>query len=435
MTAHLYPFTDPVVAATTAPRRMVKGEGAYVTDSEGNRFLDAVSGLWCASLGFAPERLCAAAEAQMRRLGYYHSFMGRTAAITDELADALVAHLPDGMDHVFFGTSGSEAVEMAIKFARYYQIGRGKPQKMRIIAREGAYHGSLVQSAVATSMAYCHDGFHLPKGEILRTGRPHFFGDGQDGESARAFAERRVAELEALIEREGADTICAFIGEPLMGSGGVFVPPEGYWEGVQKLLRRHDILLIADEIITGFGRTGAWFGCETFGIRPDMMTLAKQLTGAMFPLSAVAMSGDVHRGIAGHAHALGTFGHGVTYGGHPVGAAVALETLRIYDEMDLTAHVRRLGAVLADGLAGISDMPGVGEVRQVGLVAGVEFGSRGHPDTDRAGAVARLAESRGVLYRLIGNVLAISPPYICSEAEITHIAQVLKDCIRETAPA
>lgn len=432
MTAHLYPFTDPVIAAQSAPKRMVSGEGPYVTDSDGNRYLDAVSGLWCAALGFAPDRLRQAAERQMGQLGYYHSFMGRTAQVTDDLAQALVARLPDGLDHVFFGTSGSEAVETAIKFARYYQIGRGKPRKMRVIAREGAYHGSLVQSAAATAMAYCHDGFHLPQSDILRTGRPHFFADNREGESEAEFAARRVEELEALINREGADTICAMIAEPLMGSGGVFVPPEGYWAGVQDVLHRHDILLIADEIITGFGRTGAWFGCETYGIQPDLMTMAKQLTGAMFPLSAVAMSGQVHQGIARHAHSLGTFGHGVTYGGHPVGAAVALETLAMYTEMDLPTHVAKLGARMAGGLSGLAQLSGVGDVRHVGLVAAVEFGTARTPDPDRARAVALAAEDRGVLFRLIGNVLALSPPYICDAGEIDHITTTLRKCIEQT---
>lgn len=341
----------------------------------------------------------------------------------------LVKRLPDGLEHVFFGTSGSEAVETAIKFARFYQIGRGKPGKMRIIAREGAYHGSLVQSAAATAMSYCHDGFHLPKSDILRAGRPHFFADGQEGESEAEFAARRVAELETPIEREGADSICAMIAEPLMGSGGVFLPPEGYWAGVQDVLRRHDILLIADEIITGFGRTGAWFGCETYDIRPDLITMAKQLTGAMFPMSAVAMTGQMHQGIARHAHDLGTFGHGVTYGGHPMGAAVALETLKIYEELDLPKQIMRLGSQLSHGLAGVIDLPGVGDVRQVGLVAAVEFGSRTKPNTDLARAIAFTAEEHGILYRLIGNVLAISPPYICTAEEIEMISGVLKECI------
>jgi 4-aminobutyrate--pyruvate transaminase len=433
MTAHLFPFTDPVAARTTPPKEMVRADGAYVTDSTGKTYFDAVSGLWCASLGFTPDRLQRAAADQMAQLGYYHSFMGRTASVTTRLAERLVEKLPDGLDHVFFGTSGSEAVDTAIKFARYYQAGRGKPGKTRIIARERGYHGSGTVSAAATGMNYCHDGFTLPLNDILRTGSVHHFSDALPGETEVAFAARRVAELEALIEAEGAHTICAFIGEPLMGSGGIFIPPEGYWAGVQDVLRRHDILLIADEIITGFGRTGEWFGAQTFGIKPDLMTMAKQLTGAMFPLSAVAMSEAVYSGIADHAHRLGTFGHGVTYGGHPVGAAVALETLAIYDEMDLPAHVKQLGAHLAEALEPIRDLPGVGDIRCIGLIAGVEFTRDGAPDKDRARQVGEAAEADGVLFRIINNTIAISPPYISTPEEIAHICAVLARVIRRTS--
>jgi adenosylmethionine-8-amino-7-oxononanoate aminotransferase len=425
MTKHLFPFTDPVEAQSKPPRAMQSGDGAYVTDEHGNTFLDAVSGLWCASLGFNPKRLQDAAARQLGTLGYYHSFMGRTCSVTNTLADRLVEKLPDGLDHVFFGTSGSEAVENAIKFARFFQIGRGKPRKSRVIARTGAYHGSLNISAALTGMSYCHDGFDVPLSDVIRTGGTHYFRDAHEGESEAQFGQRRVAELEALIEAEGADTICAFIGEPLMGSGGVFLPPPGYWDGVQKVLRKHDILLIADEIITGFGRTGQWFGSQTFGIKPDLMTMAKQLTAAMFPMSAVAMTDAVYNGIADHAHQLGTFGHGVTYGGHPVGAAIALETLDIYDEMDLPNHVQRLGTYLENRLQPLKQSPHVGEIRTVGLVAGIEFGNGKSPSSGLAKRVADYAENHGVLFRLINDTLAISPPYICDEGDIDKMVDVL----------
>ena len=433
MTAQLFPFTDPIVAQATPPKEMVHAEGAYVTDSHGKTYFDAVSGLWCASLGFTPERLQKAAADQMGKLGYYHSFMGRTSSVTNTLAERLVEKLPAGLEHVFFGTSGSEAVDTAIKFACYYQNARGKPGKTRIIARERGYHGSGMMSAAATGMDYCHTGFTLPMDAILRTGSAHHFSDANPGESESDFAARRVQELEDMIIAEKADTICAFIGEPLMGSGGVFVPPKGYWEGVQEVLRRHDILLIADEIITGFGRTGQWFGCDTFGIKPDLMTMAKQLTGAMFPLSAVAMTKEVHAGIAKQAHDLGTFGHGVTYGGHPVGAAVALEALAIYDEMDLPTHVARLGAHLRTGLEPIRTLPGVGHVRCVGLVSGVEFMLDGQPDLARAARVGKIAEAKGVLFRIINNTIAISPPYISTPDQIAHACDVLAQAITESA--
>lgn len=426
MTAHLYPFTDPVEAAATPPKQMVSGDGCVVVDTDGNRYLDAVAGLWCASLGFDPARLRDAGARQLDELAFYHSFMGRTCEVTDRLAARLVERLPGALEHVFFGTSGSEAVENAVKFARYHQRARGLPEKRLVIARDSAYHGSLVSSAALTAMDYCHDGFDLPLEMVVRTGRPHHYADAEPGESEAAFATRRVAELEQLIEEIGAHRIAAFIGEPALGSGGVCLPPDGYWAGVQDVLRRHDILLIADEIITGFGRTGQWFGCETYGIEPDLMTMAKQLTGAVFPMSAVAMTGEVHASISAQAHELGTFGHGVTYGGHPVGAAIALEALDIYEELDLPVHVGRLGERLAVLLEPIADHETVGDVRSVGLLAGVEL--IGEPQ-GLAARVAELAEERGVLFRLIGDVIGISPPYIVTDDELVQLTTVLGECV------
>jgi adenosylmethionine-8-amino-7-oxononanoate aminotransferase len=416
--SQLYPFTDPQAAA---PRRIVSGHGIRVRDDQGREFIDAVAALWCASLGFDDARLRRAASEQMAELAYYHSFMGRTPAVTERLADRLVARLPAPLSQVFFATSGSEAVESAAKIARYYQSARGRPDKMRFIAREGAYHGSGQMSAALTGLSYCHTGFGLPLPAVLRTGRPHHFRDAEPGESEIAFSKRRARELDALIRAEDAGTIAAFIGEPAMGAGGVILPPEGYWAEIQEVLARHDILLIADEIITGFGRTGEWFGCETWGIRPDMMTMAKQLTASYFPLSAVAISDEMARAIGGFAHEHGTFGHGFTYGGHPVGAAVALETLDIYEEMDLPAHVGRLGAHLGRRLARLADRPGVGQLRRQGLLAAVEM-----TRAEDAARVAAEAERRGVFFRLIGPVLAIAPPYVATPEDLDAIMDVME---------
>lgn len=431
--SQLYPFTDPVTARSNPPRQIARGDGCRVIDTEANVFFDAVSALWCSSLGFNHPRLSAAAAQQMGQLGYYHSFMGRTCAVTETLAARLVDKLPGGLDHVLFGTGGSEAVDTAIKLMRYYQTARGKPGKRRVIAREAAYHGSGGISAALTAFDYCHDGFDLPGDAVLRTGRPHYWADAHPGESERDFSRRRAQELDRLIQKAGADTIGAFIGEPAIGSGGVILPPDGYWAEIQNVLARHDILLIADEIITGFGRTGEWFACDTYDISPDLMTMAKQLTASYFPLSAVAMTGAVHDTVAMQAHDLGTFGHGVTYGGHPVGAAIALETLAIYDEMDLPTHVARLGEALARGLVPIGEMNVVGDVRRVGLLAGVELLS----DTPHGAALGQMvgaeAERRGVFFRIIGNVLAIAPPYIATLEDMEHVTTVMRDSIRHVA--
>jgi adenosylmethionine-8-amino-7-oxononanoate aminotransferase len=432
--AQLYPFTDPIGAVDQPPRRIVSGDGIRVTDSDGNTFIDAVAALWCASLGFTPERLRHAMDRQMARLGYYHSFMGRTPAITEDLAARLAGLLPGTLDHVLFGTSGSEAVESATKIARFYQAARGKPDKRRFIARYGAYHGSGQLSAALTGLGYCHDGFGLPLADVLRTGRPHYLRDAEPGESEVAFSRRRARELDALIRKADPGTIAAFVGEPAMGAGGVILPPEGYWPEVQDVLARHDILLIADEIITGFGRTGAWFGCETWGIEPDLMTMAKQLTASVFPMSAVAMTGAVHARVADLAHGFGTFGHGVTYGGHPVGAAVALECLDIYEEMDLPAHVQRLGARIAARLEEIATLPGVLDTRCQGMLAAVEICPE-HLGEKPGRAVGAEAEARGVFFRVIDNVLAIAPPYIITPDEIDTVMDALRDAILAVAGA
>ena len=428
--AQLYPFTDPVTAQETPPTVMASGRGCYVTDTTGRECLDAVGGLWCAALGFSNERLAAAAAGQLRTLPYYHSFMGRTAAPTEALAAKLVTLLPGDLNHVFFGCSGSEAVDTAAKLVRFYWNAKGKPGKKRIIARDAAYHGSGILSASLTGMDYCHTGFDLPDNAVLRAGRPHYYQDAAPGESEIDFSKRRAAELDALIRTAGADTIGAFIGEPVIGSGGVLPPPEGYWAEIQNVLARHDILLIADEIITGFGRTGAWFASQKYGLKPDMMTMAKQLTAAYFPLSALAFSDRIHDAISGYAHELGTFGHGFTYGGHPVGCAVALEAIAIYEEMDLPTHVQALARVLQGALAPLTSHPRIGDIRQTGLMSGVEFLDEGF-----AAQVLAEAENRGVLLRRIGPTLAISPPLIVTPDEITHIVDVLTASIAHVEAA
>lgn len=422
--AQLYPFTDPLVAKKQPPKAMVSGEGCWVVDRSGRRYLDAVSGLWCVSLGFSNERLIRAAERQYRNLPYYHSFMGRTAEATERLAEALTSVLPAHINRVFFGCSGSDAVETAAKLVRFYWNARGAPEKKKIIARDKAYHGSLSASAALTGMDYCHDGFDLPGPDVLRIGRPSFFHDAEPGESEQDFAKRRARELEDTILAAGADKIGAFIGEPVVGSGGVFPPPDGYWQAVQEVLKRHDILLIADEIITGFGRTGAWFASDKYGLTPDLMTTAKQLSSAYFPISAVGISDRVAAVIDPHAHDLGTLGHGLTYGGHPVGCAVALETLAIYQEMDLPATIGRLAERLSGGLEALRDHPAIVDIRYSGFMAGVELAVR-----VKASEASAEVERQGVLLRVIDNTLAISPPYVISDQEIDLVLSVLRESI------
>lgn len=431
--AQLYPFTNPTNEELAPPIKIVEADGCRVTDQDGNVYIDAVAGLWCASLGFTPHRLGKVMAEQVSVLGYYHSFMGRTPEITETLAARLVKRLPGQLSHVFFDTSGSGAVETAAKFVRFYQNARGKTEKKKIIAREGAYHGSATVSAALTGLTYCHHDFDLPLGEILRTGRPHFLLDAVPGESEIDFSKRRARELDDLITHEGADQIAAFIGEPAMGAGGVILPPEGYWQEIQNVLAKHDILLIADEIITGFGRTGCWFGCETWDIEPDLMTMAKQMTASIFPMSAIAMSSEVRDTIARLANSHGTLGHGVTYGGHPVGAAVALECLDIYEEMDLPSHVGRMGKQISEWLSEICQLPGVADTRCQGTLAAVEFEASKIPGDGFCSRVALETRNRGVFFREIGDVLAIAPPYTCTPEEIDTFMAVMRDSILAAA--
>ncbi|WP_292277416.1 aminotransferase [Mesorhizobium sp.] len=427
--AHLLPFTDPRAEESFQPKTIVSGRGCYVIDADGNEYLDAVAGLWCASLGFNDARLADAAARQFGKLSFYHSFMGRTSDTTDALARKLIEKLPQGMAKIFFGSSGSEAVDTAVKLMHFYQNARGKPAKKKVIARQGAYHGSGAFSANLTGLDYCHQGFDLPTPMVLRTGRPHYFKDAEPGESEVDFSSRRARELDALIRSVGPETIGAFIGEPVMGSGGVIPPPDGYWDAIQEVLDTHDVLLIADEVITGFGRTGPWFASELFGLRPSMLTMAKQLTGAYFPMSALALSEKVANVIENHAHDLGTLGHGFTYSGHPVGAAVALEAIRIYEQMGLTDHVAARSKMLSTALEPLRSNPNVGSVRVIGLMAGVELVDGQMPANTLARRVALEAERRGVLFRVMGPTLGISPPYIVSDDEIELIGRCLKEAI------
>lgn len=427
--ALLYPFNDPRELEDHPPTVMVQGEGLHVTDTEGNRYLDAVAGLWCTSLGFSNEALIQAAERQLRRLPYYHSFLGRAVAPTLELAQKVTDLAPAPLSHAFFCCSGSEAVDTAIKFVWYYNNARGKSAKKRVIARGDAYHGSGYLSAGLTGMAYCHEGFDLPARFVLRTDAPKFFGGAEPGETEIAFSRRLAQTLDRQIQEADPSTIAAFIGEPVIGAGGVVPPPEGYWDEIQNTLARYDILLIADEIITGFGRTGAMFASDLYGIRPDIMTIAKQLTGGYMPISGVLMTDDVYQVLSDEAHRRQTFGHGFTYGGHPVAAAVALEALHQYEDLNICNHVRTVGRYLKQALDGLRDVRSVIDVRSVGLMGGVELAARTPETGHRARAVVAEAERRGVLFRAVGETVVLSPPMIAEIKDVDFIVDTMRKSI------
>jgi 4-aminobutyrate--pyruvate transaminase len=424
-----HPYTDQRVHAEAGPVVISRGHGVRVLDDNGKSYIDVVAGLWCASLGFSNERLVKAAEAQMRALPFYHAFASKSHQPMIELAEMLLARAPVPMSKVFFANSGSEANDSAIKMIWYYNNGRGLHAKKKLIGRIKGYHGVTVASASLTGLPYNHKSFDLPLPGFLHTMTPHFYHGALPGETEEAFATRCADELEKLILAEGPETIAAMFAEPIMGAGGVLIPPAGYFPKIQAVLDRYDILLVADEVICGFGRTGNYWGCQTMEVRPDILTCAKALSSAYLPISAVMVNDKVYQVIADETHAIGTFGHGYTYSGHPVSAAVAVETLKIYDETDMLGHVQEVGAHLQSELRRrFTDHPLIGEVRGVGLIGALELveDKATHKNFDFgrkiAARTAKLMEGFGIIGRpLPGDGLAFSPPLIITREEIDQV--------------
>jgi|UPI0004B45654 4-aminobutyrate--pyruvate transaminase len=434
----LHPYTNAKTHESDGPMVISHGEGIYVFDDEGNRYIEALSGLFCASLGFSEERLVEAATQQMRKLPFYHTFGHKSNEPVVELAEKLLALSPVPMSKVFFANSGSEANDTAMKLVWYYHNAIGKPNKKKIISRVKAYHGVTIASASLTGLPNNHRDFDLPIDRVIHTECPGLYRFGKDGETEEEFATRCAQALEDLIQREGADTIAAFFAEPVMVSGGCIVPPRTYFDKIQEVLRKHDILLIADEVICGFGRTGNMFGCETFGLQPDMITMAKQLSAAYQPISALMINDKVYRAIVDESGKIGTFGHGFTYGGHPVPAAVALETLKIYEERDIVGHVRRIAPRFQAGLRKLGEHPLVGEARGVGLVGTLELvkDKRTKETFDPGLGVAvyagKRAQAHGMITRSIGDNFNLCPPLIINEAQIDEMMEKAQLALDDT---
>ncbi len=430
---HLHPYTQLRQLEREGPLVIVQGDGVHVIDEHGNRYLEGMAGLWCASLGFSEGRLADAAARQMRQLPYYHSFSGKVPGPVTELVAALMRWAPTPAlqaGRVLFANSGSESNDTAFKLVRYYNNARGRPAKKKIIARQKGYHGVTAAAASLSGLPTMHQHFDLPLPGVLRVSAPHFYGNGLAGETEARFVDRLVQELEGLIDQEGADTIAAFIAEPVQGAGGVIIPPPGYFERVQAVLKRHDILLIADEVITGFGRLGQPFGTQVFGLQPDMMTVAKMMTSAYVPMSALFVSEAIYQTVADASAAVGTFGHGYTYSGHPLACAVALETLRIYESDDVIGHVQRVAPRLQAGLQRLAGHPIVGQVRGLGLIGAIELAEdpAARKPFDPARGVGayfvRRAQAHGLIVRVLGgDVIAFSPPLIITEAQIDDMLE------------
>ena len=403
---------------------ITEGKGIFVYDEDGREYMEGFAGLWCAALGFSERRLADAATAQLRKLPYYHSFFQKNSDASIDLAAKLVELAPVPMSKVFFTNSGSEATDSAVKMVWYYNNALGRPAKKKIISRINAYHGTTVASASLTGLPNNHRDFDLPIANIRHTDCPHHYRFAEPGESEEDYASRLASNLEELILAEGPETIAAFIAEPIIGGGGVLVPPATYFEKVQTVLRKYDVLLIADEVVCGFGRTGNWFGSETYGLEPDIMILAKALTAAYAPLGAVLINEPIFRAMVGQSEKIGMFAHGHTYSGHPVSTAVGIETIKIYEERDIVSRVRALGPRLQDGLRSFLDRPLIGEVRGVGLIAAVQFmkdkdAREWFDPGDGVGAhLAARALEYGLVIRHWPDLVAFCPPLIITEEEI-----------------
>jgi 4-aminobutyrate--pyruvate transaminase len=437
--ALFHPYTNAIANCEDGPLVIVRGKGVNVWDEDGNEYMEGMAGLWCASLGFGEHRLAEAAARQMRNLPFYHGFSQKSHPPQIELAERLLALAPVPMSKVFFCNSGSEATDTAVKMIWYLNNALGRPEKKKIISRFKAYHGVTIAAASVTGVPANHTAFDLPIDGFLHTDLPHYFRCAEEGESEEDFATRCADNLDLLIEEEGPDTIAAFFAEPVMGAGGVIVPPETYFEKIQKVLAKHDVLFVADEVICGFGRTGEMWGSQTFDLKPDILTCAKALTSGYLPISAVMVNDRVFDGIAPKTDEIGTFGHGYTYSGHPVAAAVALETLKIYEEIDLISRVRQASTAFQAHLNSFADHPMVGETMGVGLLGAVELvadkktGEAFDPQGKTGPELVATAQRNGLIIRPLGDRIAFSPPLTILDSEIDTLFGRFANALEETA--
>jgi 4-aminobutyrate---pyruvate transaminase len=421
------------------PLVITRGEGCRVFDDCGRDYIEAVAGLWCASLGFASERLAKVAYEQMCQLGYYHLYRHRSNEPAIALAETLLEIAPVPMGRVVFQCSGSEANDTAVKLAWYYWDAVGEPQRRKIIARRMAYHGNTCAAVSLSGKPDMHAGFGLPFAPFKHTEFPHYYRGHAPGETELAFSSRMAEALESLIQTEGPDTIAAFFAEPVMGAGGAIVPPQGYFDKIQAVLRKHNILFVADEVICGFARTGEMWGSQTFEIRPDMVTSAKALSAAMQPISAVLVNDRIHEAMLAQSDKRGNFAHGYTYAGHPVAAAVALEVQRIYAEIDIVARAKRLGPVLQSTLGRLKGHPLVGDVRGAGLILGIELMRDGErriafePALNVGARVDAASKRHGLILRVVGDRLVFAPPLVIEVSEIEEIGERLGHALDDVA--
>ena len=434
----LHPSTNLAQHQQQGPVVHESASGVYIRDNHGKQYLEGMAGLWCTAIGYGQEELAKVAYEQMVKLNYSQLFAGRTNEPSVLLAEKLKAMAPFDAGRVFFGLSGSDANDTQIKLIWYYNNALGRPEKKKIISRKRGYHGVTVASGSLTGLPPFHAAFDLPIPGVLHTSSPHFYSEGLPGESEAEFLQRLVDDLEGMIEQEGPETVAAFIAEPIMGAGGVVVPPENYFPRIQQVLDKYDIAFIDDEVICGFGRTGQPFGAQTLDIKPTTMSIAKALSSAYLPISAVLMPESMYEAFADRSGELGNFAHGFTYSGHPVCAAVALRNLELMEEMDLFNHAARMGEILQQRLQQFVGHPLVGEVRGKGLIAAVELVRQAEPRepfaaSDGVGAFcANACHQAGLVLRNMGDSIAICQPLIINENQIDELVSKLAGAIDQT---
>ncbi|KAL6554402.1 Gamma aminobutyrate transaminase 1, mitochondrial [Orobanche minor] len=434
----LAPFTAGWQTTDVNPLVIEKSEGSYVYDTNGKRYLDSLAGLWCTALGGSEPRLVDAATRQLKTLPFYHSFWNRTTKPALDLAQELLdMFTASKMAKVFFTNSGSEANDSQVKLVWYYNNALGRPNKKKFIARAKSYHGSTLISASLSGLPALHQNFDLPAPFVLHTDCPHYWRFHLPGETEEEFSTRLANNLENLILKEGPETIAAFIAEPVMGAGGVIPPPATYFEKIQAVVKKYDILFIADEVICAFGRTGTMFGCDKYGIKPDLVTLAKALSSAYMPIGAVLVSPEVYDVVHSQSNKLGVFSHGFTYSGHPVSCAVALETLKIYKERNILDQINKIAPKFQEGMKAFSNSPIIGEIRGTGLILGTEFTDNKSPNDlfppEWVGAYfGAQCEKHGMLVRVAGDNIMMSPPFIMTPEEIDELIDIYGKALKDT---
>ncbi len=434
----MHPYTNARKHEERGPVVIERGSGVYVHDDQGKQYIEGLAGSWSVAVGFGEERLVDAASAQMRQLPFYHLFAHRTHSPAIRLAERLVSITPERLQKTFFTNSGSEANDTVIKLVRFYNNAVGRPEKKKIISRQRGYHGINVASGSLTGLPLNHADFDLPIDGILHVSCPHHYREALEGESEEDFATRLAQELDDRIEQEGAETVALILGEPVMGGGGVVVPPSTYWSKVQEVCRKHDVLVIADEVITGFGRLGSMFGCEVFDIDPDIMVLSKQLTSSYQPLAAVLFTDKIYQAVADNTNRLGSFGHGYTASGHPVATAVALENLDIIEERQLVRNAAELGPHMQKTLREFADHPLVGEVRGTGLIAAIELVADKttkkpfDPKMQVGAFLGDRAMEHGLIIRPLLDTIAFCPPLIINRQQIDDMVGCFAKALEQT---